>query len=419
MEEKFRDFIIAKILAESGIVIAPVHTIGVISYVEKVIQKRGITASQYCSELQNNQDTLTDLINHATTNETYFFREEKQFDYLKNELFPKFKNKKLVIWSAACSTGEEPLSLLALALSFNINVEIYASDIDDNVLNFFKKGVYSKYSFRRDGEAYHPLIEKLGEFNEDKSLFTIKREYLSKIHIFKYNLTDPCRPPLDTTFDIVFMRNVFIYFDYATRKKITEGVVRDMNEGGHLFYSINEIGNINRNIVPDIMKKVNYRQIYFYVKEAIRNSIKIKNDSENNVSCNCPMQIFKKITFALDSGDVDTALSIATTFKPSYTDSVYSSFFKAYVLMKTGQTLEANKYFTTAEFMKEDFWPAYYYHGMLLEHNNDKEKAIKCFAKCKDKIKAYIDSNSNKYDFLLKDVKSIYTYCVNASKGVQ
>ena len=416
MDVKCKDFIIAKILAESGIVIAPVHTVGVISYVEKIIKSRNITAEEYCRELDTNENLLTDLINHATTNETYFFREEKQFDYLKNELFPKFKNKKLVIWSAACSTGEEPLSLLALALNFNINVEIYASDIDDNVLQFFKKGSYSKYSFRNDGKNYHRYIENLGKFNEERTLFTFYPEVIKKIKIFKYNLTDFNNFPFDTKFDIIFMRNVFIYFDYNTRQKITERVVKELNEGGHLFYSINEIGNINRKIVPDSMLKINYKQIYFYVKKDSK-IITDTNIADNNNPCT-PLNVFKLINEFIEKKEYEKAFEIADKFNPGYKDSFYSSFFKAYVLMKKKDFVNADKYFTTSEFMKSEFWPSYYFHGNLLETCNMPVKAKTCYRKCLEKMKRYMENESCEYDFLLKDVSSsfVYSYCAKAVK---
>lgn len=415
MKENYKKFILDRIYSASGIIIAPIHSLGVCAFVEKQLIKNNVSIEEYCQLLDKDPVVLNQLINQATTNETYFFREEKQFDYLKNVLFPKYKYKKLVIWSAACSTGEEPLSILALALQFNIDVKIYASDIDDNVLSFFRKGEYTKYSFRKDGEKYHQYLKKLGDFNEDKTKFKFKQEVLNKIKIVKYNLTDFSNFPIHENIDIIFMRNVFIYFDTETRAKITEEVTKRLNENGHLFYSINEIGNIHNKVVPDYMKKSNYEQIYFYIKKENEEKSLVKNKTNKELK---PCDIFNQLNSALLKKDFTSAYNIADNYKPSFSDRVFSSFFKGYVLMEKKEYAEAERYFTTSEFLKGEFWPAYYFHGILLEKISSKNKASICFKKCFEKMESYMAQHNCEYDFLLRDVspESIYSYCSSMAK---
>ena len=412
MENIYKSFILKKISLESGIVIAPIHSIGLFSYVEKLIKKLNISIDNYCYQLNNNKDVLNDLINKATTNETYFFREEKQFEYLENVLFPKYRNKTIVIWSAACSTGEEPLSLLALALHCHVNAELYASDIDDNVLEFFEKGEYSKYSFRSDGKKFHKYLEEIGNFNENKSKFIIKKEILNKIKIFKHNLTNSTKNPVGKKINLIFIRNVFIYFDLDTRAKITEDVSKMLSDNGFLFYSINEIGNINKNVIPNCLEKENYEKVYFYVKKSSN-----KNNTEDNSSAESnfpsPCDIFKKINNLIINKDYKTAFTIASDYKPAFSDSYYSSFFKGYVLMQEKKYSDAEKYFSTSEFMKSEFWPVYYFHGMLLEKMSDKGKAKKCFKKCVEKMQDRVNIQDGEYGFLLNNTSPsfIYSYC--------
>lgn len=438
MEEKYKKLIISKILEESGIVIAPIHSLAIISYVEKQLCKLNMSIDEYCVKLNSDKDLLNDLVNQATTNETYFFREAKQFDYLKDVVFPQYGNRRLVIWSAACSTGEEPLSLLALAMHFNINAQIYASDIDDTVLEFFKHGRYSKYSFRNDGQKYHEYLKCLGSPDRDGSHFIFNQDILQKIKIFKYNLTDFSNFPISEKIDIIFMRNVFIYFDINTRKLITKNVTSHLNDGGHLFYSINEIGSINSSIVPDFMVKKNYNQIYFFIKKS-KSATKQQtwsqyNEQNKKNSSVCdgaavpshtdtiyirPSDVYNNMNRAIMRKDYDGAFKIANEYKPAFSDSYYSSFFKGYVCMSKKDYSNAEKYFITSEFMKSNFWPVYYFHGVLLEEVSSKEKAAYCFKKCLEQMKIYIENPTKEFEFLLKDFTPsfIYSYCSRFIKG--
>ena len=117
-------------------------------------------AEQYKNDAihKKNKKILHEIVNFITVNETYFFREEKQFDFLHNVVFPKYMGKKMNIWSAACSTGEEPLSLLTHSRSCNIESNVFATDIDQIVLQKFQRGQYTNNSFRKDGAKYHHLL---------------------------------------------------------------------------------------------------------------------------------------------------------------------------------------------------------------------------------------------------------------------
>ena len=176
----------SKILAFSGIYVAESQLPALQAHIEKEAKARGMRPEEFCRKLEPHTADFDAVINLVTVNETYFFREEKQFDFLKNEVFPKFAGKSLTIWTCCCSTGEEPISLLALALSMNVNLTIYASDIDDDALAYFKVGHYSEFSLRSDGKKYHKLLEPYYTKTAEGILF--RKDFINRIHAFKFNL---------------------------------------------------------------------------------------------------------------------------------------------------------------------------------------------------------------------------------------
>ena len=110
-----------------------------------------------------------------------------------------------------CSTGEEPLSIYALAENLGINAEIHATDIDTQALEKFRNGKYERNAFRTDGTRYHDLVKNLGSMSED--VLTIEKKHISSINIMRINLNNPDSIPFFAEyFDMIFLRNVFIYF---------------------------------------------------------------------------------------------------------------------------------------------------------------------------------------------------------------
>ena len=156
--EIISQIIIPRITKNTGIRISPIYEKNIEKYVEKNALEKSLPFEEYCDLLVPDTVEFENLINAATTNETYFFRERLQFEFLQEKVFPAFLGKKLVIWSGACASGEEPISLYSLALSCGVKPEIYASDIDSDELAYFEKGVYTKYSLNQDGKTFHHLF---------------------------------------------------------------------------------------------------------------------------------------------------------------------------------------------------------------------------------------------------------------------
>ncbi|WP_022851743.1 CheR family methyltransferase [Limisalsivibrio acetivorans] len=185
------------------------------------------------------------LLNLVTINETYFLRERGQMDYMVKTVIPELQAKgkrSIKIWSAACSSGEEPYSLAILlneAGLFNkLNIEIMASDINTEVLNTAKSGVYRTVSFR----GVPPNITSK-YFTKDGFTYKLDPSIKSKIKFFQANLLSPVVGSKVGKVDIIFCRNVLIYFDVDAKKKVIDMFHRTLGMPGHMFLGHSETLN--------------------------------------------------------------------------------------------------------------------------------------------------------------------------------
>ena len=189
----------------------------------------------YYELVQTNADEHRIAIDLLTTNETYFFREPKHFDFLKNEILKQWpSNKKLRCWSAAASTGEESYSL-AMLFDSELGItpwEIFASDINHSVL---KKAKAAHYLMDRIDGIPKNFLKKycLKGTGEYQGSLLISPKIRHKVTFAPINLTHPL--PQNGKFDVIFLRNVMIYFDNDTKEKIINKMTNQLNEGGYLF----------------------------------------------------------------------------------------------------------------------------------------------------------------------------------------
>jgi len=185
------------------------------------------------------------LLNQVTINETYFLRERAQMDHLVKNVIPALmaKGKKsLRIWSAACSSGEEPYSIAMLlneAGLFNkLNIEILATDINTEVLGIAQKGLYRTISFR----GVPPAIQQK-YFKKDGFTFKIDPMIMSKIKFFQGNLLSPMISSKVGKLDAIFCRNVLIYFDIPAKQKVIETFHKSLGVPGALYLGHSETLN--------------------------------------------------------------------------------------------------------------------------------------------------------------------------------
>lgn len=192
-------------------------------------------------------EEFSSAIDELTTNETYFFRERRQLDALVNEIIPEQllrkrhagTNRPVNIWSAGCSSGEEPLSIAMLALEANLrpglDFRIYASDISRNVLSKARKGMYRESSFR---ETEPSLRAKY--FAEKDALNQISENVRKEIDFIQLNLLDRSKVALLGAMDTIICRNVIIYFDLDTKKEVMKTFHDKLVPGGYLLLGHSE-----------------------------------------------------------------------------------------------------------------------------------------------------------------------------------
>ena len=196
-----------------------------------------MTLGEYTGFLAGNRQEWRHLVELITNNETYFFREESQLHELCHAILPRLRHRRPIrIWSAACSSGEEPYSLaMAIVESGAVpleSVRILATDINQKVLQQARRGWYPRHSlcFRRTpGE----MLEKY--FVPQDQGFQIKSFIKERIEFRYANLLDDGDPAADEPFDVIFCRNVLIYFDAAAIRRVIAKFYRLLHPGGYLF----------------------------------------------------------------------------------------------------------------------------------------------------------------------------------------
>lgn len=242
MKSNLTDFLTACLSSFIGIDISDLQKAKLEKYINEypLKEKKKI---DFFQSLSVTSPEFKEMINIVTTHETYFFREVKQFEILEKEIFPKFAGKRMVIWSAACSTGEEAISLMVLAKKCGVDAVVYASDVDEFALEAFKKGRFDFISCRSDGEKYGDLLKPYGIKNGRE--LTFYPDFIKQFNIFKCNLISDNSFPIPEKVDLIFLRNCFMYFDEDGRKSVNRKLVSLMNENAYLFYSINETGIFN------------------------------------------------------------------------------------------------------------------------------------------------------------------------------
>ncbi|HSB34104.1 MAG TPA: protein-glutamate O-methyltransferase CheR [Nitrospirota bacterium] len=192
------------------------------------------------------EEELTALIDNLTTNETYFFRENAQLHAFSEEILPDLRERladrnTLRIWSAGCSTGEEPYTIAILLLESgdwwrDWQVEIIGSDINQRVLHTARKGVYKKGSHRATDPR---MLAKYFTLDEKGDYRVIDR--VKELVSFSYvNLLDPHKTSLIGGVDVIFCRNVIIYFDREAKKKVIESFYHKLRDGGYLLLGHSE-----------------------------------------------------------------------------------------------------------------------------------------------------------------------------------
>ena len=193
-----------------------------------------------------------------TTNETFFFREQKHFDFMRERVMPRWGNSPRRVWSAASSSGEEAYSLAMWLAEYSpvAQWEIVGTDISTRVLERARSGHYAMERARNIPEA---LLKKycLRGIGPQEGTFIVGRELRERVGFVHGNLkSDLGRLG---SFDVIFLRNVLIYFDLPTKQQVVSNLLRQLRPGGFLMVghseSLNGVSGDVRMVVPSIYRR--------------------------------------------------------------------------------------------------------------------------------------------------------------------
>lgn len=441
--------------------------------------------SDYLSKVGDDEDfaRFTDFVegpgadgfmDAVTINETYFFREQRHFALLRSGLLselaarPALRNGPVKIWSAACSSGEEAVSLAALAQSVlgTGKVDVYASDIHPHVLEKFRLGTYSIGSLRTDGGAFHQILEPFIK-RGDKD-FQVGRELLGGIHISCGNLTELRYPGIPDDLDLVFMRNVLMYMPMETRHRIVGRVSAKLVAGGCLFVSSSEIPHLAHQDLLLVEKDGSY----FFRKKGLEEKCKgilvsdesfrglagqAVQDPPSPPSLNLPSDplpsalaakspfdkngngqdiarlatlrlnnplfcvpdepdfdaavYMLEAVYRLNSGNLDALEEFIGQGEKSWGISSVSACLRGLAASALGKTDTAEKCFKESIALDKVFWPSMLRRALILKDRSDpdrNDRAAAEFEACAKSIEGYIERDEYHYQFLLEGFNAKY-----------
>lgn len=251
------DFISQLLKRRSGLVLTPEKAYLIESRVAPLLRRHNLSNfDALLLKLRSSDERVTrDVIEAMTTNESFFFRDKTPFEHFEKLMLPKLlasraTQKRLRIWCAAASTGQEPYSLAMIIKERSLllkewRIEILGTDLSTEVLERAKAGVYSQFEVQR-GLPVQMLVK---HFTKEGDQFRLKDDIRSMVQYRPANL-------LDTftgfgTFDVVFCRNVLIYFDEAAKRNILDRIAQLLPDDGFLILGAAEsVVGITSSFVP-------------------------------------------------------------------------------------------------------------------------------------------------------------------------
>jgi chemotaxis protein methyltransferase CheR len=235
------DFITQLLRKRAGIVLTTDKMYLLESRLAPLARKEGLPSIDDLIQVvrsRRDERLITQVVDVMTTNETFFYRDKTPFDHLKEAVLPVLgqarRGQRIRIWCAACSTGQEPYSIAMMLdqmpqMTGGVPVEIVATDISDRCLDRARQGLFTQFEVQRG----LPIQTLMQYFTQQDDHWRISERMRQMISFRKLNLMDPVYNL--GKFDIVFCRNVLIYFDAPTKAEVFERIAQTMNPGGFLL----------------------------------------------------------------------------------------------------------------------------------------------------------------------------------------
>lgn len=227
--------------ARSGLILGSDKTYLIESRLAPVARREGFSSvAALLTALRTKRDEklMAAVTDAMTTNETFFYRDKVPFDQFKSDVLPQLAktrlNGEIKIWCAACSTGQEPYSLAMLMEESRhqfprVNLDILATDISDRCLEKAQSGLYTQFEVQRG----LPITMMVKNFEKVDEMWRISPKMRQSIRFRKLNLLEDLRGI--GRMDVIYCRNVLIYFDLETKKRVLEQMATLLPDDGYLF----------------------------------------------------------------------------------------------------------------------------------------------------------------------------------------
>jgi len=256
------------VYCEAGIWLSHAKTALLVGRLAKRLRHYGLKSfKQYYNLVADSPEERIQMLDALSTNETRFFREPQHFELLKSVIFPKwaqgaatgYRNRKIRVLSAGCSTGQEPYSLAMLLLdrfpaASGWEIEIIATDLSTRALEIARTGIWPAAKAEEIPSPYLKAFMLKG-FADQAGKMRAGPEIRSIVQFFRLNLNETTYP-LSGKFDLIFCRNVLIYFDQRGRERVVRRLASFLSTDGYLFLghaeSLHSMSDRVRSIIPSV-----------------------------------------------------------------------------------------------------------------------------------------------------------------------
>lgn len=381
-----------------------------------------LTYYNLLNTFEHKEEEFRELLNILTVNHTYFFRNEPQFKVLREKIIPELVHNKTIqyspaannnqkprirIWSAGCSTGEEPYSI-AICLRESIpniqnwDIQIMATDVSSQALDAARKGVYGKNSMRLANKEQRELY-----FEKQGDNYQIRDEIKRMVSFSFFNLMED---DYLVEFDIIFCRNVTIYFEVETIIAVMGKINRSLNDEGYLFIGYSE----SLQFISDKFKMSDWEDAIYYrkrkakeIQPAVKDYVSQRVTADKLLTeisrkeleaelekiklvkpCKNIELLLTEIIKNLHTKRYYVVLELVEEVHQLDKDAVELYYFEAEALASLGRFEEARNRLKSALKLNPMFTPAYYLSGSLNTEEGLVDEAIKSF-----KQAIYLDEN--------------------------
>jgi chemotaxis protein methyltransferase CheR len=254
---------------EAGIHLAPVKKALLVGRLARRLRELGIrTLREYYKRVASDPAELTHMLDCISTNETHFFREPSHFDFLSSQVLPRWNGeakagarpKQVRVWSAGCSTGEEPYSLAMTLLdhlpsSAGWHIDILATDLSTRVLKRASEGQWPIQKAEEIPDGYLKSYMLRGTGSQEGRM-KAGLEIRQAVRFERLNLLEGSSFPSSKLFDLIFCRNVLIYFQPETKQQVIQRLLNHLAPDGYLFVghseSLNHLTDAVHSVIPTV-----------------------------------------------------------------------------------------------------------------------------------------------------------------------